>query len=118
MTKIYSKVEPDKLLHVVVKFTDIEPGRVDIIPEDNFIQCSMLNMKKDQTFRPHKHITKERTYAEQIAQESWCIVRGSVRATFYDLDDSVLAEPVLEAGDAKLLHFMAVITIPFLKRIH
>jgi hypothetical protein len=28
-------------------------------------------MEKGKTFPPHKHITKERTYPAQIAQESW-----------------------------------------------
>ena len=46
MVNIYSKINPNKLLHVIVRKGDIKPGRKDIIPEDNFIQCSHLNMKK------------------------------------------------------------------------
>ena len=58
MEKIYSKIEPDKLLHIVVRKEDITPGRQDIVPEEHFIQCSILNMPKDKTFRPHRHIWK------------------------------------------------------------
>lgn len=99
MEKIYSKIQPDKLLHVIVRLSEIEPGRVDILGEDNFLQCSMLNMPKDKTFKPHKHIWKERT-RQVIAQESWVVIKGSVKCIFYDLDDSIIAEPILLAGDS------------------
>lgn len=99
MEKIYSKVKEDKLLHIIVRRSDITKGRNDIVPEDNFIQCSTLNMKRDTTFRPHKHIWKERTRSV-IAQESWVIIQGSVMGIFYDLDDKILKEVVLYPGDA------------------
>ena len=99
MKKIYSKVEPTKLLHVVNRLSDIT-GRNDIIPEDNFIQCATLKMEKGKTFPPHKHIIKERHYNNQIAQESWVVIKGKVQCIFYDIDDNIIAEPILEAGDA------------------
>jgi cupin fold WbuC family metalloprotein len=99
MEKIYSKVQPDKLLHMVVRKEEIKSGRMDIVSEENFIQCSMLNMEKGKTFKPHKHIWKERT-RNVIAQESWVVIQGSVKCIFYDLDDSIIAEPILHPGDA------------------
>jgi cupin fold WbuC family metalloprotein len=99
MEKIYSKVQPNKLLHMVVRKDEIKPGRVDIVSEENFIQCSMLNMEKGKTFKPHKHIWKERT-RNVIAQESWIVIQGSVKCIFYDLDDTIIAEPILYSGDS------------------
>tara|TARA_R100001443_G_C3277497_1_gene159545 strand:+ start:86 stop:505 length:420 start_codon:yes stop_codon:yes gene_type:complete len=99
MEKIYSRIEPNKLLHVINRLSDIT-GRKDIIPEDNFIQCATLKMEKGKTFPPHKHIIKERHYNNQIAQESWVVIKGKVQCIFYDIDDSIIAEPILEAGDA------------------
>ena len=99
MEKIYSRIEPSKLLHVINRLSDIT-GRKDIIPEDNFIQCATLKMEKGKTFPPHKHIIKERHYNNQIAQESWVVIKGKVQCIFYDIDDSIIAEPILEAGDA------------------
>jgi cupin fold WbuC family metalloprotein len=99
MEHIYSKSQPDKLLHIIVRKEDLTEGRTDVVSEENFLQCALLNMKKDQTFRPHKHIWKNRT-REVIAQESWIVVEGSVKCTFYDLDDSIISEPTLNAGDA------------------
>jgi len=99
MVKIYSKIEPNKLLHIINRLSEIE-GRTEVIPENNFIQCATLKMEKDKTFPPHKHITKDRHYPEQIAQESWVVIKGSVKCIFYDIDDSVIETPILEAGDA------------------
>lgn len=99
MEKIYSKIEPDKLLHIINRFDEIS-GRTDIVPEDNFIQCSTLKMENNKTFKPHKHITKERHYYEQIAQESWLVLKGKVKCIFYDLDDTIIATPILNFGDA------------------
>lgn len=101
--KIYSKVEPDLLLHIIRRKQDIinqENKRRDIVPENNFLQCSSLILDKGQTFRPHKHIEKKRTYEKQIAQESWVIINGKVKCVLYDIDDTIIAEPILEAGDA------------------
>jgi hypothetical protein len=99
MEKIYSKVDPSKLLHLIVRKEEITPGRQDIVPEENFIQCSILNMEKGKTFKPHKHIWKERT-RNVIAQESWIVLQGSVKCIFYDIDDAIVAEPILYPGDA------------------
>ena len=99
MEKIYSKVDPAKLLHLIVRKEDMTPGRQDVISEENFIQCSILNMEEGKTFKPHKHIWKERT-RNVIAQESWIVVQGSVKCVFYDIDDTIIAEPILKVGDA------------------
>ena len=99
MEKIYSKIEPNKLLHIVIRKEDMLSGRQDIVSEENFIQCSMLNLMKGKTFRPHKHIWKERI-RNVIAQESWIIVQGSVKCIFYDLNDEILCDTILNVGDA------------------
>ena len=99
MEKIYSKIEPNKLLHIIQRLDDIKEPRVDLIPEEQFIQCSTLKMEKGKTFKPHKHIWKNRT-RDVIAQESWIVIKGSVKCIFYDIDDKVIATPILKPGDA------------------
>lgn len=99
MEKIYSKVEKDKLLHIINRLSDIDT-RTDIVDSNQFIQCASLKMNNGKTFKPHKHIEKERTYSNKIAQESWVVIKGRVKCKFYDIDDTLIAEPILEAGDA------------------
>jgi len=106
MYKIYSKIEPNKLLHMVYRFDDItqQPGmsRDDIIPEEHFLQLSSIKLKKDQTFRPHRHIWKTPSTQSLIAQESWVVLHGKVKCTFYDLDDTIIDTPILTRGDCSI----------------
>lgn len=99
MKKIYSKIKPDKLLHIINRLSEIE-SRTEVVPENNFIQCATLKMPKDKTFPPHKHIIKQRAYDNQIAQESWLVIKGSVKCFLYDIDDTIISEEILLPGDA------------------
>lgn len=99
MEKYYSNINPAKLLHIVVREDDFIAGRQDIISPNNFLQCATLNLDAGKTFKPHKHIFK-RECGNKIAQESWIVLKGSVRCMFYDTDDTLIASPVLRAGDA------------------
>ena len=99
--KIYSKINPNKLLHMVYRIDkNATDSRLNLISEENFLQCSVLNLKKNQTFKPHKHIEKERNYINQIAQESWLVIKGRVKCIYYDIDDNILSESILNPGDA------------------
>jgi len=103
MEIIHSKIEDGKILHIIKRLSEIENQdneRFDIVDTNNFIQCSSLNLNEGRTFKPHKHISKKRTYENQIAQESWVVIKGSVKCIFYDVDDTIIAEPILRAGDA------------------
>lgn len=99
MEKFYSKVEPDKLLHCVKRRFDIKEGRDDLIDKDNFIQCSALRLPKGKTFKPHRHNWRLKNM-KIIAQESWVVLEGKVKCIFYDIDNTVLATPILFPGDA------------------
>ena len=57
-------------------------------------------MEKGKTFRPHKHIKQVRT--TDIAQESWVVIQGAVKAILYDLNDEIIEEVILRAGDCSI----------------
>ena len=96
MKKIYSNIQPNTLLHIITSVDEIKSGRIDIVPEEEYLQLAILKMNKGKTFLPHKHIIKEKI--TDIAQESWLVYEGKVKCTFYDLDDSILDEPIIEKG--------------------
>ena len=83
MIKIYSNYDVDKLCHIIIKKEEINSKRKDIIPEENFLQLSTLNLKDGTTFKPHRHIWKEGE-KKVIAQESWVVIEGYVDVTYYD----------------------------------
>jgi cupin fold WbuC family metalloprotein len=99
MEKIYSKIQPNTLLHLVYRLDEIN-GRTNISPNEEFLQLASIKMQKGQTFTPHKHIIIEKV--TNIAQESWLVIKGSVKCIFYDLDDTIISEPVLLPGDCSM----------------
>jgi len=102
MEDVYSKVLNERVIHKIYRLSDIlerDSQREDIVDCDEFIQCSALKMKRGTTFKPHKHIWKLGE-SSVIAQESWIVIRGSVKCYFYDIDNTLLASPILYAGDA------------------
>jgi len=101
MIKFTSK-QTGELLHIVNKFEEINESRKDVIPEDNFLQLAVLKMPNKKTFRPHFHIPKKIDYDESIAQESWVVIKGKVKCTFYDIDNTIIATPILTQGDVSV----------------
>ena len=100
MQKIYSKVKSNTLLHIIYRFDEIA-GRTNVAPDNEFLQLASLQMKKDTTFSPHKHIYKKGPQ-KIIAQESWVVIKGKVKVIMYDLDDTIIHEPILNPGDVSM----------------
>jgi hypothetical protein len=94
--KIFSKIEPKVLLHLIYRLSEVD-GRTNIAPEEEFLQVASIQLHRGQTFKAHKHIFVEKKTT--IAQESWLVIKGSVKCIFYDLDDTIIAEPILNPGD-------------------
>lgn len=97
MEKIYSKIYPEVLLHVINRKEKIIPPRQDLSPEKEYLQVSCLMLDKNKSSKPHKHIRQIRT--TDITQESWIIIEGEIRIKLYDLDDKVIQETTLKPGD-------------------
>ena len=101
MELFYSKVEPEKLLHIVHRRNDFKNKRNDIIDATQFLQLSSLFLKKNDTFNKHKNIYKKGE-DQVIAQESWVVIKGSVKVSMYDLNDELLDEPIINEGDCSV----------------
>ncbi|MAP55898.1 MAG: hypothetical protein CL605_13445 [Altibacter sp.] len=99
MLKIKSKIS-DKLLHIVYSSEEFTQERTELVGPDSFIQCAYLKLEKGKTFKPHRHIWKSPSYNKVIAQESWVVINGSVKALFFDTDGTFLESHILNAGDA------------------
>ena len=99
MEKIYSKTNPSTLLHIVHRLGEVN-GRTNIVPDEEFLQVAAMKMPAGQTFKAHRHIEGDRTTT--IPQESWLVIKGSVKCMLYDLDNTIIAEPVLGPGDCSI----------------
>ena len=96
MKKIYSKINPEILLHLTTNVDEIESERKDIAPDNEFLQLAILKMNKGKTFQPHKHIEYKKE--TDIAQESWFVFKGKVKCIFYDINYTILDEFILNEG--------------------
>ena len=101
MKCIYSKINKDKLLHIINRFDEIKE-RTNVAPDNQFLQLATLKFNKGKTFKAHKHIWKSNNNKKIIAQESWVIIRGSVKVFMYDLDNSLIDEEILYPGDCSM----------------
>ena len=77
---------------------EIPEGRTNLCPDEQFLQCAALRLPKGTTFRPHRHNWNP-VNESQIHQESWAVIKGSVRVVFYDLNDEIIEVAILEEGD-------------------
>ena len=102
MKRFYSKVDPDILLFTLNKSEDITYDRTDLSPEDQYLQVATKKLSKDTTFRPHRHLKLTRQIDK--TQEAWVFLSGKVRASFYDIDDSLFLETELSAGDCAVAY--------------
>ena len=96
MKKIFSKTNPEILLHLTTNVDEIKSERKDIAPDNEFLQLAILKMNKGKTFQPHKHIEYKKE--TDIAQESWFVYQGKVKCIFYDIDDTIIDEVILNEG--------------------
>ena len=97
MQRIYSKVKQDTLLVIINRYDTITSQRKDLTPPEEFLQVSCFEMHKGKTFKAHKHLKKKRITA--ITQESFVVMKGKIKIIIYDLDDTIVATPVINTGD-------------------
>ncbi len=101
MKKIFSKVKKNKLLHIIFSPSK-KNERINISKENEFLQFCYLNLNKDSKFLPHKHFWKPIKEKKRIVQESWMVVKGSIKVTLYDLNDKILSTKILKPGDISI----------------
>ncbi len=105
--KIYSKItelEPN-LLHEVVRCKGLLSERENVSEPHEYLQIAICRLNKGKTFRAHYHNHgggSERKIS--YIQESWVVIRGSVKALYYDLDGVFLQDVILQQGDATITY--------------
>ena len=99
---INSIVEPNIMLHQVVKPKKLSSGRINVSPEHESLQVAHIGLKFNQTFKAHKHVFHDRNMP--MAQESWIVISGKVKVFHYDLDDKIINESILLPGDCTITY--------------
>ena len=97
MFNIYSKINPNKLLHIVYLHNNSKKKRTNITPEDKYIQISCLNLDTNDSVKLHKHKECKREIFN--THECWIIIKGKVTISLYDINDSEIGNYILNQGD-------------------
>ena len=112
MKKIYSKIEPDNLLTIVNRLSDINSERAEMADENEPLQGSAKKLQRGEKFKPHSHNVLHRETS--LTQEAWIVIRGEILVSLYDLDNTLIHKEVLSEGDC-VLNFRAGHTFETLK---
>ena len=92
----------NEILHIIYRGDSISEDRLEVIPRVNQLQFSPKKLHKGASFRPHYHIPKQVDLKEVIAQEAWAVIKGSIKARYYDTDELPIDSVELHAGDVSV----------------
>lgn len=98
---VYSKIDPKILLFVINRRESISDVRQDLSPGAEYLQVATKKLSAGTTFAPHRHNKLLRE--TDITQEAWVFLQGRVAARFWDIDDELIYETELGAGDAAVV---------------
>jgi hypothetical protein len=98
MINIYSKKYPKKILHIINRLEDVDT-RIDLSPKDQFLQVAAIKQNPNKQYKAHQHIWKDCITKKIIAQESWIIIKGSIKAYLFDIDGNLLLNEIIYPGD-------------------
>jgi len=98
LENFFSRENKNLLLHQLYKPDyNLSENRINISPESESLQVAYMKLKKNQTFKAHKHINFDRNMPR--AQESWVVIKGRVRIFYYDLNDELItSREMIEGG--------------------
>ena len=102
MEKIYSKKNPKKILHIIVRYKKIL-GRNFISNPSDILQVSPQKFNKlGKICEPHIHLKKKHVLKNSITQEMWVIIKGKIKIRYYDTNKNYICYKILKSGDCSL----------------
>ncbi len=101
MEQCYSKKIENKLIFSLLRGSDITNYRTDLSPESEYLQVCGRSMDSGTKVPPHRHLETIRN--TNLTQEAWVVLKGRIKARFYDVDDTFLCERELISGDVIVL---------------
>ena len=100
--RIYSNQHPDQLLATVFNIDRLDVPRYNAADEHEILQVSAIQLAQGRVVKPHQHLPTERNTVG--TQESWILWQGRVQVKLYDLDQVLVKEFELGAGDCMVLY--------------
>ena len=98
---IYSKIKKKKLLHVFFRFNK-NINRVNLSPEKEYLQASIVKFKDKKVVGSHHHLNHPIVFKKRPIQESWILIKGKAKITFFDTNRKILKTFVMKPGDISI----------------
>ena len=99
--RIYSNQQPDQLLATVFNIDRLDVSRYNAADEHEILQVSAIQLAQGRVVKPHQHLPTQRNTVG--TQECWMLWQGRVQVKLYDLDQVLVKEFELSAGDCMVL---------------
>ena len=96
---IYSKKK--ELVACIYKFRKKINNRINLSPENELLQASII--KFDKQFNLNRHIHTKVPRKTIGTQEIWIVMEGKLKATFYETDKTKICSKILKKGDISFL---------------
>ncbi len=104
MYKIYSKIKKKKLLHVFYKSKN-NFDRINLSPDNEFLQASVIRFKNKKIVRAHHHIKHEMIKTRRPIQESWILIKGNAKITYFDTNNKKIKKFSMKPGDISITFY-------------
>ena len=98
---IYSKIKKKKLLHVFFKFKK-NISRINLSPDNEFLQASIIRFESKRIISSHYHLNHKVLKKKRPIQESWILIKGKAKITFFDINKKKLKICSMKPGDVSI----------------
>ena len=104
MFKVYSKLKKKKLLHIFFRFKK-KSGIKNLTPPNEFLQVSVIGFKEKKIISSHKHLQHDKVIGKRQIQESWVLIKGKAKITYFDINKKILRSFTMKQGDISITFF-------------
>ena len=104
MFKVYSKLKKKKLLHIFFRFKK-KNGINNLTPPNEFLQVSVMGFNEKKIISSHKHLQHDKVTGKRQIQESWVLIKGKAKITYFDTNKKILRSFTMKQGDISITFF-------------
>lgn len=104
MFKVYSKLKKKKLLHIFFRFKK-KSGIKNLTPPNEFLQVSVIGFNEKKIISSHKHLQHDKVIGKRQIQESWVLIKGKAKITYFDTNKKILRSFTMKQGDISITFF-------------
>ena len=100
MYKIYSKIR-SKNYYVFYK-SKKKFDRINLSPENEFLQASIIKFNNKKIVKAHHHLNHKIIKTKRPIQESWILIKGAAKITYFDTNNTRIKKFFMSPGDISI----------------